>query len=198
MEETLVNENGWGSQRISVEPENEVMEIKRRLAQSETEKDWATYSQDAPSVNEFNSSDWGKTPIIDNTEPEIYTLGLAEANDKILQEFQHAATIAGVKSIESTGIPVRFYGDDPFCPILNNPDEILIKIQEVFHSTEVALEKEDDTSDKHFILGYIQAKMPKRKLGWKDGCLHVDGARTNVSYQSIAASIMKKLRKVFG
>ena len=106
-------------------------------------------------------------------------------------------TIAQVKPIEGHPCIEGSYGDNPMCPILNNPDEILVKIQEVFHNGETVMDEEDGTSDKHFILGYIQSKFPKRKLGWREGSLYVDGARTNVTYQWISAKIAKHLRKIF-
>lgn len=182
--------------------EDDLMEIRRRLRcfsdDPEELKEWVEYSGAAPGVDEFNDPGYGKEPIKD-VEPEIFTMQelTPESKEKILQEFAHAAQIAKVKPLEGHPCIEEGYGDNPRCPILSNPDEIMVKIKEVFHPEQVAMEEEDGSSDKHFILSYIQAKMPKRTVGWKDGALYVDGARTNVTYQSIATLIAKKLRRVF-
>lgn len=181
---------------------DDIREIRNRLQKDEAAiLEWKGYSQNAPSVDEFNSPSFGKEPIKLNVEPEIYSLNqqlTPETKEKILQEFETAARIAGVKPIEGHVHQDGFYGENPLCPILNNPDEILTKIQEVFHTGETTMEEEDGVSDKHFILSYIQAKMPKRTVGWREGSLYVDGARTNITYQSLASLIAKKLQKVFG
>ena len=152
------------------------------LGDRDLEKEWTAYSSEAPSVDEFNSPNFGKTPFED-VEPEVFTMSSVltpETKEKILQEFLHAATVAQVKPIEGH-VCQEGYGEVAMCPILNNPDEIMVKIQEVFHTGETVMDEEDGVSDKHFILGYIQSKLPKRKLGWREGSLYVDGARTNIT-----------------
>lgn len=183
--------------------QDDIKEVQERiechLSNRDLEEEWAAYSSEAPSVEEFNSPCFGKEPIED-VEPEVFTLSgplTPETKQRILQEFLESAKIAQVKPIEGHPCMEGSYGDNPMCPILNNPDEILVKIQEVFHSGETVMEEEDGTSDKHFILGYIQSKFPKRKLGWREGSLYVDGARTNVTYQWISEKIARQLRKVF-
>lgn len=169
--------------------------------QAAMDAEWDSYSNCAPGVDEFNDRDFGKVPVAE-PDPEIYTLCskiTPEERERILSEFNESARLAGVRPIEGHPYVNGFYGEDAKCPILNNPDEIMVKIREVFHADQpMDEETENDASDKHFILSYIQSRMPKRKIGWKEGILYVDGAATNISYQSIASMVVKRLQKVFG
>lgn len=82
-------------------PEEDFAEVKRHL-DGNSDLAWEEYSQEAPSVDEFNSPNYGREPIED-VEPEVYAINnqlTPEIKEKILQEFEYAAQVAKVKPIE--------------------------------------------------------------------------------------------------